>query len=217
MKEPKIEKDKVDVIFDHKYLSLYGMNCSNGSYYLEASRRKLDDLVVFQKDENYDNMLPDAVTCALVLKIGENEPVLYMEHEFRYPTAHFLMSPPAGLIDKSDCEFGDPRIIAAKREIKEETGVEVKDSDKIYVASPLFFSSPGLTDESNAIVVAEVSIPDLSSLTNDGAEGTECFDGYSLITKAQAKKLIKECKDENGHFFSIFTWGILMYFVYEMQ
>lgn len=217
MKEPTISKDKIDVLYDNKYLSLYGMNCSNGSYYLEASRRRKDDLVVLHKDEEYDKMLPDAVTCVLVLRVNGSEPLLYMEREFRYPTAHFLLSPPAGLIDKGDGANGeDARIVAAKREIKEETGIEVKDSDKIKVVSPLFFSSPGMTDESNAIVAAEVELSDLSSLSTSGAEGTECFGDYALLSKSQVKELIKTCRDTEGHFFSVFTWAIMLYFVYEM-
>lgn len=217
MKAPKIEKSKISTLYEHKYLKLYGMDCGNGLTYLQASRRKLDDLIAIKDDRAYSEMLPDAVTCVLVLKTPGEEPRLYLEHEFRYPTAHFLLSPPAGLIDPSDAQGKeDARILAAKREIKEETGVEVKDTDKIFVVSPLFFSSPGMTDESNAIVCAIVELPDLSCLSDDGAEGSECFDGYSLLTKEEAKKLIRECRDNQGHYFSIFTWCILMYFVYEM-
>lgn len=216
MNKPKFEKENIDVLYENKYLNLYGINCDNGTFYLEASRRKLDNIVALKNDEEYEKMLPDAVTCVLVLKVGGKEPVLYMEREFRYPTKHFLLSPPAGLIDKEDGKDCDPRIEAAKREIKEETGITVKDTDKIYVASPLFFSTPGLTDESNAIVVAVVELDDLSSLSSDGAEGSECFGDYALLTKDDARRLIKECHDENGHFFSIFTWSILLYFVHEM-
>ena len=217
IKAPKIEKSKIETVFDNKYLKFYKMDCGNGLMYYQASRRDKDNLIALKADEDYEKLLPDAVTCVLVIKTPGEEPRLYMEHEFRYPTAHFLLSPPAGLIDPSDAQSGeDPRILAAKREIKEETGVEVKATDEIKVVSPLFFSTPGMTDESNAIVCATVELPDLSSLTNDGAEGSECIDGYSLLTKDEAKAILKKCTDEQGHYFSVFTWCILMYFVYEM-
>jgi len=217
LKNPKLDKNNIDVFYDNKYLSLYGLHFDNGQFYLEASRRKADNLVVCQDEESYDNMLPDAVTCVLVIKTPGEEPRLYLEREFRYPAGHFLLSPPAGLIDPKDGENGDARIIAAIREIHEETGAVVKDTDKIYVASPLFFSTPGMTDESNAIVVAEVNMDDLSGLNSELAEGSECFGDYALLTKAEAKKLIKQCRDEDGRYFSIFTWCVLMYFVYEME
>jgi len=217
MNNPKIDSKDIDVIYDNKYLSLYGMHFSNGQFYLEASRRKKDNLVAVLDEKSYDKFLPDAVTCVLVIKTPGQEPRLYLEREFRYPAAHFLLSPPAGLIDPKDGENGDPRIVAAIREIHEETGAVVKDTDKIYVASPLFFSTPGMTDESNAIVVAEIEMDDLSSLNSDLAEGSECFGEYALLTRSEAKKLIKECRDEKGRYFSIFTWCVLMYFVYEMD
>lgn len=213
MKRPEIIKDKIDQIYYNKYLKMYSMDFDNGAFYLQCSRRDREDLVVLKNEEEYRSMTADAVTIVLVVKTPGEEPRLYLEHEYRYPTGHFLLSPPAGLIDPKDLEEEEPLIAAAKREIKEETGIVIKDTDDIYVVSPLFFSSPGMTDESNAIVCAVAELPDLSSLTDKFSEATECFDGYSLVTRAEAQRFIRECRDENGMFFSMFTWGVLLYFV----
>ena len=215
MKEPKIES--IDELYYNKYLKLYGMHFDNGAFYLECSRRDKKDLTVLKDPDEYKAMAADAVTIVLVVRTPNEEPRLYLEHEYRYPTGHFLLSPPAGLIDPSDRESENPCISAAKREIMEETGIEVKDTDRMSVVSSLFFSSPGMTDESNAIVCAVVDLPDLTTLTDKFCETTECFDGYSLITKSEAKELIKNCRDENGLYFSVFTWGVLMYFAYAFE
>ena len=215
MKEPKIEK--LDNIYYNKYLKLYSMNWDNGAFYLEASRRDLDDLVVNKSEEEYDEMLPDAVTIALVVKTPGDEPRLYMEHEFRYPTGHFLLSPPAGLIDPSDGQKQDPRIEATRREVLEETGIALSEDARIEMISPLFFSSPGMTDESNAIVLAVAELEDLLSLSDKFAEKTECFDGYSLLTKDEVKKLLQSGRDEENRFYSVFTWAIMMHFAYMYE
>lgn len=213
MKNPEISEDKIETLYHNKYLKLYGMHWDNGAFYLQASRREKEDLTVLKKEEDYKEMVADAVTIALVIRTPGEEPRIYMEHEFRYPTGQFLLSPPAGLIDPADKETGSPLIAAAKREIREETGIEVKDSDTVYVVSDLFFSSPGMTDESNGIVCAVVDLPDLSCATDAFSESTECFDGYSLYTVSEAKELVKKCRDENGKFMSVFTWAILLFFI----
>ncbi len=214
MKKNEITKEKIDTIYENKYLSLYHMSYDTNPDYLVASRRKKDELIALKTSEEYAHLSPDAVTCVVIVKTPGEEPRLYLEREFRYPVGRFLLSPPAGLIDKGDGDGGaNPRITAAKREIKEETGIEVKDSDEIFVASPLVFSTPGMTDESNAMICARVSLPDLSSLTTDGAEGTECFGDYCLLTKAQAEELLRTGRDDEGLYYSVFTWAAMLYFV----
>ncbi len=219
----RIEKSEIDIkeeniktLHDDKYLNLYLMEYERNPHYLLASRRQKDKLVALKSEDEYKSMLPDAVTCVVIVETPGSEPRLYLEREFRYPVKHFLLSPPAGLIDPCDGKDGqDPRIVAAKREIREETGITVRDSDEIYIANPLVFSSPGMTDESNSMVCAKVKLKDLSSLTTDLAEGTECFGDYLLVTKDEAKEILRSGRDEKGLYYSVFTWAALLYFVYE--
>ena len=219
MKEKKvypISKDDIETLHDSRYLNLYRMKFNTNPHYLVASRRKKDELIVLNSKEEYQELMADAVTCVLVIRTPGEEPKVYFEREFRYPVGRFLFGPPAGLIDPGDGKDGeDPRIAAAKREIREETGIVVKDSDTIYVANPLVYSSPGMTDESNAMVCAIVDLPDLSSLNIDEAEGTEVFGDYALLTKADAKKLLETGRDDVGLYYTIYTWAVLLYFIYE--
>ena len=206
----------IDTLHDGKYLNLYRLHYETNPHYLVASRRKVNDLIALKSEEEYRDTMADAVTCVVVIRVPGEEPRIYFEREFRYPTGRFLLGPPAGLIDPQDGADGtDPRIAAAKREIREETGIVVKDSDTIYVASPFVFSSPGMSDESNAMICAIVDLPDLSSLNTEGSEGTEVFGDYSLYTKAEAKAMLESGRDDEGLYYTIYTWAALMYFVYE--
>jgi ADP-ribose pyrophosphatase len=81
------------------------------------------------------------------------------------------------------------------------------------VVNPLLFSSPGMTDESNALVLAVYDLPDLSQLNQDGAEGSELFDGFKLLTKEEAEALLRAGRDEDGTFYSVYTWTALTWFV----
>ena len=68
-------------------------------------------------------MLPDAVSCVVILKIRGQEPRLCLSREYRYPAGHFLLSVPAGLLDPEDATEENPVFHAAARELREETGI----------------------------------------------------------------------------------------------
>ena len=111
-------------------------------------------------------MLPDAVTIGVVVRIKGGEPKLFLNYEYRYPVGQYLLSPIAGLIDPKDKDAKDPLITAAIREIYEESGLKLKEIDSIKVISPCAFSSPGMTDESNAFLYADINIEDENEISH---------------------------------------------------
>ena len=44
----------------------------------------------------------------------------------------------------------------------------------------------------------------------------ELFDGFEILTKEEAKKILKQGVDNNGIFYSVYTCIALMYFVSDM-
>ena len=70
-----------------------------------------------------------------------------------------------------------------------------------------------MTDESNALVYIKLNVDSLSDLTQAGARGSEKFDGFVLLTKEQAKEILKTGRDPYGNFYSVYTQAALMYFV----
>ena len=217
MATPKFTDDNIDTLYDAKYLRLYDLKYDDNKHYFDVSRRPKKNLVAAKPDSEFQSMLPDAVTIAVTVKTPDKPERLLLNYEFRYPTGHFILSPIAGLIDEKDKTGENPLIEAAKREIFEECGLTVKDSDVIKVINPCAFSSPGMTDESNAFLYARITTDDESAITQAGAEGTELFGGYELVDRQEAKKLFDTGRDKNGNFYSIATWVVLAYFLMEKE
>ena len=214
--KPEIKKENVKPLFDSRFIKVFDLQYEEGKHYFDATRRPLENLMAIKSDEEFKTALPDAVSCIVILNIKGEEPKLLLDYEYRYPAEQFLLSPPAGLIDPEDANTTDPLLTAAKREIEEETGLVLDKNDRLFTVNPLLFSTPGMTDESNALVCAVVNSEDTSSLSQTGAVGSECFDGFELLTKEDARKLLSDGRDKNGIFYSIFTWAVLMYFVSDL-
>ena len=214
--KPTIKKENVKPLFDSKFIKVFDLQYEEGKHYFDATRRSLDRIAALKSSEEFRAMLPDAVTCVVILNIKDEEPKLLLSKEYRYPAGQFLLSPPAGLLDPEDAGTENPILTAAKREIKEETGLTITEKDSLFVINPLLFSSPGMTDESNALACAVVRLEDKSGLSQDGAVGSECFDGFELLSKENAMEILKSGKDKEGIFYSVYTYCCLMYFVSDL-
>ena len=215
MDKPDMIKENVDTLCETKFLKLYDYRYLEGKHYYCSSRRKTEDLVAIKSDETFKTMLPDAVTIAVVLHLPNEKPKLLLSYEYRYPVGRFLLSPIAGLLDPEDSECDDPLRSGAVREIFEETGIKVSEKDKITILNPCAFSTPGMTDESNAFLSADITIPDTSMLNQTGAVGTELFNGFELVSVDEAKEIYKSGKDKYGNTFSLATWAVLGWFVMQ--
>ena len=216
MEGPKITKEKVKTVMDEKFLRVFDLQYDEGRHYFDATRRGFDDIVAVKSDEEFKKMIPDAVSCLVVFEDGDDSKLL-LSYEYRYPTGRFLLGVPAGLVDPDDKDAKSPAESTAIREIREETGIIFDENkDEIFVINPLLFITPGMTDESNALVGVVLKGHDISQLTQEGAEGQECFDGFVLVDKAKAKELLKNGVDDRGHYYSVYTWAVLMYFVNDM-
>ena len=215
MDKPDMTKENVDTLCETKFLKLYDYRYLEGKHYYCSSRRKTEDLVAIKSDENFKTMLPDAVTIAVVLHLPNETPKLLLSYEYRYPVGRFLLSPIAGLLDPEDSECDDPLRSGAVREIFEETGIKVSENDKITILNPCAFSTPGMTDESNAFLSADITLPDTSMLNQTGAVGAELFNGFELVSVDEAKEIYKSGKDKYGNTFSLATWAVLGWFVMQ--
>ena len=188
---PTIKKQNIKTLLETKFIKVFDLQYAEGRHYYNATRRSADDLVAVKSTEEFQNMLPDAVSCITIWNPSNGEPKLLLNREFRYPAGQFLLSVPAGLIDPAD-------------------------TDELEVVNPCLFSTPGMTDESNALVKIVLNRDTLTGMSQDGAEGSECFDGFSFLTKEQAQKILKDGVDEYGIFYSVYTWTALTYFVADM-
>lgn len=238
---------KIKSLFESKFIKVFDLQYQEGRHYYNATRRAEKDLVATKSTEEFKKMLPDAVSCVVIWNPSDDdeksghEPCLLMNREFRYPTGQYLLSVPAGLIDREDVETisgykaqidmdnnnadsnawtieknNSILIKTAMRELHEETGLKVTEEDEVSIINPCLFSTPGMTDESNALVKIVLNRDSLNGMSQEGAVGGELFDGFDLLTKAQAKKILEDGVDEHGIYYSVYTWAALTYFVADL-
>lgn len=213
MNRPIITKECVKTLYETKIINIYDLQYEEGKHYYNATRRAKEDIVATKSAEDHKVMLPDAVSCVLVLRQKGEEPKLLLSREYRYPAGQFLLSVPAGLIDEKELGREESVKNAAIREIREETGLTVRETDRVEILSPFLFSSPGMTDESNAFVLVEAEVDDLNVLNQDGAVGSERFDGFVLLTKEEAERVLRQGSDDEGISYPMITWMALICFV----
>lgn len=213
---PIIKKEQVETVYDSRFIKVFDLQYEPGQHYFDATRRSIENLAAVKNDEEFKQMLPDAVSCVVILKVKDQEPRLCLSREYRYPAGQFLLSVPAGLLDPEDAAEENPVFHAAIRELREETGIALEESDSIRLVNPLVFSTPGMTDESNALVQITLNREEMPKVSQDGAVGTECFDGFLLLNREEAQKILKDGVDDQGLFYPLYTWAALMCFVTGM-
>lgn len=168
MKLKKLEK-----IYQGKFLTYY-----IGSFELENGGIKEYELV--SRDPNLTvetfGQNPPAGVGMVTFNVGKTKVLL--QREFRPATNRWIYNFPAGLIDK-----GETALEAAKREIKEETGLELVKVDAVL---PPSYASQGTSDELMQIVIGEV----------EGEISGSCFVEEEIkpawYTKEEVKKLLEE-------------------------
>lgn len=64
-----------------------------------------------------------------------------------------------------------------------------------------------MTDESNALVKIVLNRDSLNGMSQEGAVGGELFDGFDLLTKAQAKKILEDGGRARHILFCVYMGG----------
>jgi len=211
-----ITTDCAEPLLDTRFIKVFDYQYAPGKHYYNATRRTKDNLVAPMSDEQFQTMVPDAVTCFIILETKGEEPQLLLSYEYRYPVGRYLLSPTAGLIDEADKAEPVPALSAARREIFEETGITLQETDSLTLVCPASFSSPGMTDESNALACAIIRRDTAPQITRTESCGGERFNGALLLTKAEAKAILQAGRDPYGNTYSGYTWMSLLYFLSDL-
>ena len=177
MRKTKIKE--VEVLAKTKFLSLYNAKYENKNgkerNWTIASRKENDVLTktLIQGKE-------DKVDAVVIVAFHKREKKLVLVKQFRVPINDYIYELPAGLVDE-----GEEAIVSLKRELKEETGLEVIEiipsmgRDKVYL-------SPGMTDESVNLVYCICD----GEISKDGLEDDEDLEPL-LISKEEAKVILQ--------------------------
>lgn len=125
--------------------------------------------------ESFGKNIPAGVG---LVPFNKDKTKILLQSEFRLATNHYIYNFPAGLIDK-----GETAEEAAKRELKEETGLDLISIEAVL---PPSYASPGTSDEEMKIVICLV----------DGEIHESCFVDEEIqakwFTKEEVKRLLKD-------------------------
>lgn len=132
---------------------------------------------------------PDA---AIIVPYHRGADKLVVIREFRIPVGDYLYGFPAGLLDPAETLAA-----AAGRELHEETGLELV---RLYRHSPALFSSAGITDETIAMIFAEVEGTPTVRHNADSEQIEVC-----LMDRQEIRALL----DRNGLVFSTRAWLVM--------
>jgi len=131
----------------------------------------------------------------VIVPFHKSKRKMVITKEYRVPLADYEYGFPAGLIDE-----GETVQEAARRELKEETGLEITRFIKV---GPSIYSSAGMTDESVSMVYIECD-GDPSNDDNEGSEDIEVI----FVSREEASRL---CNDSSLKF-DAKAWIVLINF-----
>ena len=162
-----------------KYLSLYSADYINKKGDLRnwtiASRKKLETV-----ENKFFNNGEDNIDAVIIFAEHVDEKKLVLIRQFRVPINNYVIELPAGLID------GNEKIEeAARRELKEETGLDLIDIDREATKEKVYISA-GMTDESVALVKCTCN----GTVSKENLEDDEDIE-VIMLSKDEAKELIK--------------------------
>ena len=213
MDTPAIDTERTRELLDTPYVKVFELAYNDGTRYFDATRRGRDRVLALKDPAALRDELPDPVACSLVLAPAGATPKMVCFREYRYPCGQFLLSIPSGLVDESDRAAEDPLATSMAREIFEECGITLTADDDIEVINPFLVNSPGLTDESCALLA--VTVRSKTSLTHAGAQGSERLADFLLIEKDVARDILRRGFDPWGNRYPFVTWAALMHFVHD--
>ena len=152
-------------VYDGKFLHFYNFKLESGRNYEVVSRQKFEDI---------NKAGADAVD---IIALSPDFKKVLVIKEWRVPVNDYIYAFPAGL-----CEPNEDIITTAKRELFEETGLEIQD---ILDILPPAYQSAGMSNEAVATVVCTVK----GEITNKNTTKDE--DIYPMwITEKQVADIV---------------------------
>ena len=172
---------KLTKIHEGKFLSYY-----EGEFINENGTKKVYEFSSRDPHLTLETFGKNGPAGVGMVALSKNHQKVLLEEEFRYAANKFIYNFPAGIIDA-----GEDASEAAKRELKEETGLDLIE---IIDVLPPAYTAPGTSDETMQIVVGVV----------DGEIKPSCYELEEIHAKWFTKEEVKKLLDEKA-FMSVRT------------
>lgn len=176
MKKNKVQN--LETLSQTKFLSLYNANYinkgGNKKTWTIATRKSKEEL-----EDQFFNGKEDKVDAVVILAYHKDEKKLVAIRQFRIPLNNYVYELPAGLIDNND-----DIIPTVRRELKEETGLDLEEVIEDKIGQKLYLS-PGMTDESVSLVYCTCS----GEVSNENLEEDEDIETI-LLSKEDAQRIL---------------------------
>lgn len=174
----KNKVENLETLAQTKFLSLYNANYTNKSgnkkTWTIATRKTKEAL-----EEQFFSGKEDKVDAVVILAYHKEERKLVAIRQFRIPLNNYVYELPAGLIDNND-----DIISTVKRELKEETGLDLEEVMEEKIGQKLYLS-PGMTDESVSLVYCTCS----GKVSDENLEEDEDIETV-LLSREDAIKIL---------------------------
>lgn len=178
MERQDVKVRNITTIADTPYLKMYNAEYTNKfgdtKNWSIASRKPLETIekIFFNSEEG-------KIDAVIIVATHIDENKLVVIKQFRVPLNDYVYEIPAGLIDA-----GEDFETTVRRELKEETGLDLVQIDYEKTKSKLYIST-GMTDESVALVYCSCN----GEISDDDLEDDEDIE-VLLVSKEEAKEMI---------------------------
>lgn len=157
-----------------KFITRYDLE-----YETKDHKKKVYEIISRDKNiDSIDTLRNNYTDGVVIIMTDEDDEKILLNKEYRMSVGGFVYNFPAGLIDD-----GETPEQAARRELKEETGLNI-----IQIEDQLFdsYSAIGFSNETNAVIIGKAEgtfAPSTSTLE-------EIYAGW--YTKAEVRELLKD-------------------------
>lgn len=178
MKNSRIKE--INTLSKTKFVSLYDVAYENKlgkeKHWTVSSRKSKEEL-----EQIYLQNKEDKIDAVVICAYHKSEKKLVLINQYRVPINKHIYELPAGLVDNNeDAET------SVRRELKEETGLDLISINKINSKDKLYLS-PGMTDESVAFVYCVCN----GQLSDEYLEEDEDIKAL-LISQEDAKNILEQ-------------------------
>lgn len=168
---------------DNRFLNMYELdmkdeNDKHSKYFVASRAERIEDLKITTRMNRADGVIIYSVYCD---EADQKEKVVLIR-QYRCPLDNYIYEFPAGLVDE-----GEDFKTAGIRELKEETGLDLKPIDAKDMFTKPFFTTIGMTDESCGTVYGYAH----GTPSKDGQEENEEIE-IVLADREEVRRILQE-------------------------